>query len=184
MRSVFLYEKRRIAEYAREVAEEARYEEVSKRRAYALYGMNAAVIIAAATYLPHLGERIAEVTGLGRTFVGSVFIALSTSLPEIVVSISALRMGAVDIALGNLFGSNLFNVGILALDDLLYTKGPLLSNVSGSHAVTAFGAVAMMAVAVVGLTYKVTRKRLFIGWDSAGIIAIYITATLILYASG
>lgn len=104
--TVFLYEKRRIVEFVGEIAEEAKYQRVSKARAYTMYVLNAAVIIAA-SYLPHLGERIAELTGLGRTFVGSIFIALSTSLSEVVVTLGAFRIGAVDIALGNLFGSNL-----------------------------------------------------------------------------
>jgi cation:H+ antiporter len=184
IRTVFLYEKRRIREFVREVAEEARYENVSKARAYTMYGLNAAVIIAAATYLPHLGERIAELTGLGRTFVGSVFIALSTSLPEVVVSLGALRMGAVDIALGNLFGSNLFNIGILAVDDVLYTKGALLSHVSGGHLVSALAAITMTAIATIGLTFQTTKKLHIFAWDSICIVVVYILATLILYATG
>jgi len=184
IRTVFLYEKRRISEFVRDVAEEARYERISKARAYTMYGLNAAVIIVAATYLPYLGERIAEVTGLGRTFVGSVFIALSTSLPELVVSLGALRMGAVDIAFGNLFGSNLFNIGILAVDDVLYTKGALLSNVSGGHLVTALAAITMTAIATIGLTYQTTRKLHVFAWDSIGLVVVYVLATLILYATG
>jgi cation:H+ antiporter len=184
IRTVFLYEKRRISEFVRDVAEEARYESVAKARAYTMYGLNAAVIIAAATYLPYLGERIAELTGLGRTFVGSIIIALSTSLPEVVVCLGALRLGAVDIALGNLFGSNLFNIGILALDDVLYTKGALLSHVSGGHLVMALAAITMTAIATIGLTYQTTRKLHVFAWDSIGIVIVYVLATLVLYASG
>jgi cation:H+ antiporter len=184
IRTVFLYEKRRIAEFVRDVAEEALHSHITKSRAFTMYGLNALVIVVAATYLPHVGQRIAEITGLGRTFVGSVFIALSTSLPELVVSLGALRLGAVDIALGNLFGSNLFNIGILALDDVLYTKGPLLSNVTPSHLVTTSAAVVMTAIAVIGLTYQTTRKLRFFAWDSVGIVVAYVFATVILYATG
>jgi cation:H+ antiporter len=184
IRTVFLYEKRRIGEFVRDVAEEARHSHITKSRAFTMYGLNALVIIVAATYLPHVGQRIAEITGLGRTFVGSVFIALSTSLPELVVSLGALRLGAVDIALGNLFGSNLFNIAILALDDVLYTKGALLSNVSQSHLVTASAAIVMTAIAVIGLTYQAMRKLRFFAWDSVGVVVIYVFATLILYATG
>ena len=184
IRTVFLYEKRRIGQFVREVAEEAKYERISKARAYTIYGLNAVVIIAAATYLPHLGERIAELTGLGRTFVGSIFIAVSTSLPEVVVTIGALRIGAIDIALGNLFGSNLFNIGILAVDDVLYTKGPLLSNVSPNHIVSALAAITMTAIAIIGLTYQTTTKRHFFAWDSIAIVLVYVAATFILYVTG
>ncbi|HLA11016.1 MAG TPA: hypothetical protein VJ023_10530 [Pyrinomonadaceae bacterium] len=183
IRTVFVYEKRRISEFVRERVEELKYRHVSKRRAYTMYALNAVVIIVAAAYLPHLGERIADITGLGRTFVGSSFIALSTSLPELVVSISALRLGAVDIALGNLFGSNLFNIAILALDDVLYTKGPLLAVISASHLITASASIIMTAIAVIGLTYQATRKLRYFTLDSIGIVIVYIVSTLILFGT-
>ncbi len=181
MRMVFRYEKRRLAETPQAAEEEMRYGHISKVRALAMYALNAALVIGAATWLPHLGDEIAEMTGLGRTFVGSVFIAASTSLPEVVVSFAALRIGAVDLALGNLFGSNLFNIGILAVDDLLYTKGPLLSHITSSHTVTASAAIVMTAIAIAGLTYRAGRKAYLMAWDSVGILAVYGGATYVLY---
>lgn len=178
MRMVFLYEKRRTQAAT---AVENSYGHISGARAGAMYALNAAVVVGAATWLPGLGEQIAEVTGLGRTFVGSIFIALSTSLPEVVVSFAALRMGAIDLAFGNLFGSNLFNIGILAIDDIFYTKGPLLSSIAGSHAVTAGAAMAMTAIAIIGLTYQAAKKRLIFAWDSIGIMAVYALTTLLLF---
>ncbi|MBX3277554.1 MAG: sodium:calcium antiporter [Acidobacteria bacterium] len=182
MRLVFLYEKKRISEYIEDRIEESQYGDISKRRAYSMYAVNAAVVIAAATWLPHLGEQIAEMTGLGKTFVGSIFIALATSLPELVVSFASLRIGAVDMVLGNLFGSNLFNIGILAIDDILYTKGSLLLAVSGSHLVSASAAIAMTGIAIIGLTYRTGRKMLVFAWDSTAILVVYGLATWILYA--
>ncbi len=66
-------------------------------------------------------------TGLGEAFVGSLFIAITTSLPEIVVSLAAVRIGAVDLGIGNVLGSNLFNLLILGLDDVFYRQGPLMA---------------------------------------------------------
>ena len=180
MRMVFLYEKRK-AQAATAVVVENSYGHISAAKAGVMYALNAAVVVGAATWLPGLGEQLAEVTGLGRTFVGSIFIALSTSLPEVVVSFAALRMGAIDLAFGNLFGSNLFNIGILAVDDIFYTKAPLLSSISGSHAVTAGAAMAMTAIAIIGLTYQAGKKRLIFAWDSIGIMAVYALTTLLLY---
>ncbi|HSE97070.1 MAG TPA: sodium:calcium antiporter, partial [Blastocatellia bacterium] len=149
-----------------------------------MYSVNALVVVAAATYLPHIGEQIAEMTGLGRTFVGSIFIALATSLPEMVVSVAALRIGAVDMVFGNLFGSNLFNIMIFALDDILYTRGPLISSISNTNIITANAAIVMTAIAVIGLVYKTNRKLFFLAWDSLGILVIYILATVFLYLTG
>jgi cation:H+ antiporter len=180
MRAVFFYEKKRIAELVEAVAEETRYENISKAKAFRMYGLNALLIIGAATYLPHIGGTLAETTGLGQSFVGNIFIALSTSLPEVVVSVAALRMGAVDMAFGNIFGSNLFNIVILAIDDILYTKGPILSYISTSHLVSSNAAIVMTAVAAIALTYRASRKALFVAWDALAILAVYILAVFVL----
>jgi cation:H+ antiporter len=181
MRMVFLFEKRRIAELISERVEAARYEKVTLKKAVIHYAVNAMLVIAAATYLPHLADQIAETTGLGRTFVGSIFVALSTSLPELVVSVAAVRIDATDLMFGNLLGSNLFNMAILALDDLLYIKGPILGDAAPAHLVTANAAMAMTAVAVIGLTYRVSKKRLLFAWDSWALLVVYMAAVTVVY---
>ena len=180
IRAVFFYEKTRIAELVEAVAEETRYEKISRATAYRRYCLNALVIIAAATYLPHIGETLAQTTGLGQSFVASIFIAVSTSLPEVVVSVAALRMGAVDMAFGNIFGSNLFNIAILAVDDIFYVKGPILAFISTSHLVSSTAAIIMTAIAAIALTYKARRKVFFIAWDALAIFGVYILALLLL----
>jgi cation:H+ antiporter len=144
-------------------------------------GLNALLVVIAALFLPKIGEGIAESTGLGQTFVGNIFIAVSTSLPEVVVSIAAVKMGAVDLAIGNLFGSNIFNIFILALDDIFFLKGPLLSYASPDHIISALSAIAMASIAIIGLTYRAEKKRLFLAWDSIGIVICYILNLMLLY---
>jgi cation:H+ antiporter len=181
MRMIFVFEKRRIVEFVKELAEEAQYRHVSARKAYVIFGVNALFIVGAALYLPHLGDAIAARTGLGQTFVGSVFIALSTTLPELVVSVSALTIGAADMAVGNLFGSNVFNIFVLAIDDLFYTAGPLLAHVSESHIISSVSAMLAFSIAVIGLTYRSERKPAFLAWDSLAIVAVYVFNLSVLY---
>lgn len=182
MRTIFIYERRRIAAFVEEVAEAVNYEHVSFGYAVTRFSLNALLVIVAAAYLPGLSAELAAMTGLGQTFFGTIFVALTTSLPEVVVAVAALRMNAVDMAVGNIFGSNLFNVGlILALDDLFYTPGPLLAGVSASHMLAAIAAIAMTAIAVVGLVYRLERKAFLVARDSLGIIAIYVLTTALLY---
>ena len=84
-------------------------------------------------------------------------------------------------AFGNIFGSNLFNVLILAIDDIFYTKAPILSHVSANHLVSSSAAIAMTAVAVIALTYRASKKWLVFAWDSMAILAIYVVALFVLY---
>ena len=181
MRTVFLLEKRSVLATGGPEAEQTEYDDISLRTAYRRYALNAVMVASAATYLPRLGEEIAIVTGLGQTFVGSIFIAFTTSLPELVVSIAAVRIGAIDLMFGNLLGSNLFNMAILAVDDLLYFKGPLLADVSSIHIVTANAAIAMTGVVVISLLYRLSRKVMFVAWDSLAIISVYVVAVGVMF---
>lgn len=138
-----------------------------------LYGLNALVVVAAALFLPYLGEIIALESGLGNTFFGTLFIAATTSLPELVVSISAIRMGSVDMAVGNLFGSNIFNIFILGIDDLFYTNGSIYSDICSNHLLSIFVVIMMTAVAAIGLLFKAEHKKLLLAFDTLIIFLLY-----------
>ena len=181
MRLIYSYEKKQITEYMKEMAVELKYKEILTRTAVTNYAINAVIIIIAAVFLPKIGEGIAEATGLGQTFVGNIFIALATSLPEVVVSIAAVKLNAVDLAIGNLFGSNIFNIFILAIDDIFFIEGPILSFVSQNHIISGLSAIAMTTIAVIGLTYRAGKKPLFLAWDSIGILTMYIINLMLLY---
>lgn len=181
MRLVYFYEKRQISLFIKKIAHELKYENISMKTAVLKYSINAVFVIVAAIFLPKIGEGIAESTGLGQTFVGNIFIAISTSLPELVVSTAAVRIGAIDLAIGNLFGSNIFNIFILAIDDLFFIKGPILAFVNQNHIISAVSAIAMTSIAIIGLTYRAEKKTLFLAWDSIGIVLLYVTNLMLLY---
>lgn len=183
VRLVYLFERRRISEFVQELAEEPPYGGISMRTAVAGYCINALIVTVAALFIPYFGKGIAQLTGLSRSFIGTALVAASTSLPEIVTSVAAIRMNAVDLAIGNLFGSNLFNILVLALDDILYTQGPILSFAGKGHIVSAISAISMTAVAITGLIYRAEKKRLWLAWDAIGIIAIYVVM-MIKYPKG
>ena len=123
--------------------------------------------------------------GWSNTFVGTVFVALATSVPEVAVSIAAMTLGAVDLAVANLLGSNLFDVAIVALDDFVYAPGPILSAVSPSHAVTAVSAAIMSAAAVVGFSYR-PRARLLrrSSWIGATLLGVYLLNAFVQFLAG
>lgn len=123
--------------------------------------------------------------GWGQSFVSTLLVAAVTSAPEVVVTISALRIGALDMAIANLLGSTLFDILILAVDDLFYTKGPLLASVDTNHAITAFTAVMMSALVTVGFIFR-PRQRvvLKLTWISLGLLLFYILNTWIHFQHG
>jgi cation:H+ antiporter len=145
------------------------------------YVFFALIIIASALTLPYFAEHIAEFTGLGRSFVGTFFLAVSTSLPEIAVSLAAVRMGSIDLAVGNLLGSNLFNILILAIDDILYTKGHILKDASVNNLFSVFSTILMTAVVIIGLSFHIKGKRYLLAWDAMLVGIIYCVNLFLLY---
>jgi len=181
MRAVFLYESELVEDFT-EAAADA-YPELTLRTAVVRYIAAAVVVLIAGVWLPFVAKALAVEMGWHDGFVGTLFVAFVTSLPEMVVTVAALRLGAVDMAIGNLFGSNLFNVGILAIDDIFYLPGPLFDAVSATHAMSAFSAIMMTGVAVVGLLYR-SRTRVFrtVGWASIFLFTVYLVNTYMLYS--
>jgi cation:H+ antiporter len=184
MRLIFAHERARRAREVQEVAEELHYAGIPLRRAAIHYSVAAALVVAAALWLPRLGAELARQTGLGEAFVGSLFIAITTSLPEIVVSLAAVRLGAIDLGIGNVLGSNLFNLLILGLDDVFYRQGPLLADVDRTHGLSIVAVVTMNALFLTGLTYRVMTKRFAIAWDTGAIAAVYTAAVILAYLAG
>ena len=181
MRLIYTHEQQRRKSESQEVAEELHYSAIPLRTAVLHYGAAAVVVVGAALWLPTLGAELARETGLGEAFVGSLFIAITTSLPEVVVSLAAVRIGAIDLGVGNVLGSNLFNLLILGLDDVFYRHGPLLSAADSSHIVAVLAVATMNALFLIGLTYRVMTKRFVVAWDTSAIAAVYAAAVSLSY---
>lgn len=156
-------------------------ESLSFRQLLLYYILYAFIIIGAALFIPYFAENIAEKTGLGNSFVGTVFVAASTSLPEIAVSIAAIRLGSIDLAIGNLLGSNIFNIVILVVDDIFYADGILLEDASDNHLVSVLSCIMMTAIAIAGFAYRAPQKRFLMAMDAALILVFYFFNLILLY---
>lgn len=184
LRSVHGHEREQAA-LAALAAADARPAHGDKRRAWRNFILAGVVVVAAGIWLPQLADALAAALGMSRTFVGTVFMAVVTTLPEMAVTVAALRLGALDMAIGNLLGSNMFNVFILAVDDALYTKGPLLADAGPAHAGTAATALVMMGLVIIGLVMRPRGHVLrVLSWISVGLVAAYVINATLIYLGG
>lgn len=124
---------------------------VPLRGLYARFGVAALLILLSAPVMTLSAERIAELTGIAQTAIGVLLLAVTTSLPELSASLAAVKIGAHDLAAGNLFGSNAANMSILFFADIAYTEGPILAAVSPTQVVAALGAIILTALAVAAI---------------------------------
>ncbi|MFO1040681.1 MAG: hypothetical protein U0941_02795 [Planctomycetaceae bacterium] len=143
----------------------------------------ALVIVIVGPFLANAAGHIADASGLGKTFVGTTLVAFSTSLPELVASLAALRMGAHDLAIGNVLGSNAFNMMLLAPLDLVH-KGPILADVSTTHAITCLAAILATLVVVLGQLYQVECRRKFVEPDAYLVIIVVFGSLWLIYQMG
>jgi cation:H+ antiporter len=171
---------RQICQYERrhkQAAEPILYPADEPLRKTIIYFIISSVfIIGAGIWLATIGDEIASVTGWEKSFVGSLFLAFTTTLPEITVSFTAIRIGATDMAIANMVGSNLFNLTIIPVADIIYGKGPIFAHVSAGHLVIA-GAVAVMTLLFI-LGLRVSPPRVFrLSWLNCSLIIIFILGT-------
>jgi len=163
----------------------SRYQEIPTKTVYLRFALAAIAVIAAGIWLSLVGDEIAETTGWGASFVGSLFLAITTSMPELTVAVAALRLGALDMAVADILGANMLDMAIIFWIDLFYTRGPILTMVSRVHFITAVVAVVMSLLVIVGLRFRQKRKTFIIfSWYTPVLIGLYIFGAYALFISG
>ena len=167
-----------------ESTEGENYADKSLSWAFATYFITAAIVVIAAVWLANVGEDVAIAMNWEASFVGTQFLALSTSLPELAASIAALRLGAPELAITNVLGSNLFNMGfVLFWDDVAFVEGALWSEISHIHQLTAVIAILMSAIVCVGImTGKRRKPKWPISIEGAAMILLYLVASILVFS--
>lgn len=186
------YEKRNLSQVSLEFKNEQFKKEnmksspgkTSYKKALLYFGIAGIVILFAGTYLTDASDIIALETGMGRTFVGSIFLAIATSLPEVVTTSTAARQGKLDMAVGNIFGANMYNMFFFAVIDLVYLPGALLNTISSDHLLTVMMAIILTALAITGIVNRSKKAIGLFGLDSFVIICGYLAAVAVLFSLG
>jgi cation:H+ antiporter len=182
VRRLFLYEHRHPAPTENS---KPRYADIPLKTVYFRFTLAALAVIGAGIWVSFVGDDIAGATGWGASFVGSLFLAISTSMPELVVTVAALRLGATDMAVADILGSNMFNVTIIFAADLFYTKGSILSSVSNAHLITVAMTITASLLVIFGLRFRRQRKLLrFSSWYSPILIVLYVLGAYFLFRAG
>ena len=181
-RLIAKFETRRRNQVLEQESEAYEYAHVKSRTAYLTFALCSLAIVVLGVWLAWLGDRVVQATGLEESFIGSLLLAITTSLPEVAAGIAAVRLDAVDLAISNVFGSNIFNMAILGVYDIVYVKGNLWTKMANVHIFTAIIAMMMTSLAIVGLIYRATRpSRLYLTYDVLGLIVLYIGGMYIIY---
>ncbi len=128
-------------------------------------------------------EGIADKTELSETVVGGLFTALATSTPELVTTIAAIRLGALTLAVSNIFGTNCFNMLVIAAADAGYTRGSIYHDMAPVQMTWGLVSILMSAILLLGLVRRQTFGIGRIGFESALILGIYAVALGVIVTS-
>ncbi|NLF14328.1 MAG: hypothetical protein GX597_21290 [Anaerolineaceae bacterium] len=156
----------------------------SLRRSLIGFAIITVILVIVTPLLVRSASTIAETTGLGDSFTGILLVSLVTSLPEMVTTVTASRVGAYDLAVSNLFGSSMFNGFTLGLADLIYVRGNFLTAIDPNLAIAGLLAMVLTTLALIGNLTKVEQRVAFIDLDALILILIYLGGLWLLYTRG
>ena len=124
---------------------------------------------------------LVELTGLSQSAVGTVFAAVANSLPELVTAIAAVRIGAVNLAVGDIIGGNSFEVLFLAAADFFYRPGSIYHEFDGDNVFVAVLAILMTGILLLGMLRRERHGIGGIGFESALVLLLYAGSVVLLF---
>lgn len=161
-----------------------RYTHTSGRDIWWKLTLSAIAIIGAGIWLSTVGDRIAEMTGWGTSFVGSLLMAVTTSLPEVTVAFASIRLGSIDLAVGDVLGANMLDLTYVFAIDLAYGRELILQDVSRANLVSLALLTAMYVVLFIAFIFPAKRKVFGIAsWYSPLLLCLYIVGAYLLFLS-
>ena len=144
------------------------------------FGFCALVVGIAGWLAATSGIVLVQQTGISAGIMGGIFIAIATSLPELVVAVTAIRLGALALAVGDIIGGNAFDTLFVAVADLFYRQGSIYLAVEIAEKVWLGAAMLMTSVLLVGLMYRERKGFANIGLESLLIFLVYALTVLVL----
>jgi len=148
------------------------------------FSLATAALILVMPWLVEISNEIATITGLGTGFIGTTLVAVITSLPELVTTFTAVRMGVFDLAIGNLFGSNMFNMFALGLSDFFAVDGRFLGLITPNFVLVGLIGIIMTLIALIGNHARLEKKFLFLEIDAAILVAVFFIGMGLVYSWG
>ncbi len=123
------------------------------------------LIIFGSDFTVEAAKKIAGALGMSERFIGLTIVALGTSLPELVTSVSAAIKGKADIAIGNIVGSNIFNILFVIGTSALIT--PVIFNPAFAFDMW------VMIISGAALWLFAFKKNSLVRWSGAAMLAMY-----------
>jgi cation:H+ antiporter len=141
----------------------------------------ALLIVISGYLIAQAGLNIAAVTGISESVIGGLFTAVSTALPELVITVAAVRRGALILAVGGVIGGNCFDLLLLAFSDIAYPGGSIYGAIANRQIFIIALTILMTGILLLGLLQRQEKGIGNIGFESVLILLLYLTSVVFLF---
>lgn len=180
-RSTPYWKPRQTLETRQDDPDEVEDESKSLSRMWMVFGVLAVVVAVAGYAVAKTGVAIADRTGMSASVVGGLLTAVSTSLPELVTSIAAVRRGALTLAVGGIIGGNSFDVLFVAFADMGYQEGSIYHAITDQQVFIIALTLLLTGILLMGLLRREKSGIGNIGFESFLVITLYVGSFTLLY---
>ena len=148
-----------------------------------LFAGSAVIVIASGVYLARYGDVLADRLGWGRIWVGTILVSMATSLPELVTNITVATRDQPDLAGGDILGSNMVNMLVLAMVALFFGGRRFFQQVAPEQVWLVLAALILTGLVVVLIAFPIGLDLVSVGLSSILILAAYLGAMRMVYVS-
>lgn len=145
------------------------------------YVVYALIVGVAGFVIARAGVSLASLTGISQSVVGGYFTAVTTSLPELVTTVAAVRQGALSLGVGGVIGGNCFDLMLLAFSDIAYREGSIYGAIANRQIFVMSLTILMTGVLLLGLLRREKHGVGNIGFESILILLLYAGGVLMLF---
>ncbi|MFG6119769.1 sodium:calcium antiporter [Thalassobacillus sp. B23F22_16] len=161
--------------------ENRRFDDHTKNQVVSRFLLYGILIMIAGSVLTITADQIAQITGLGTTFIGSILVGASTSLPDAVSVATVLKLRNYNMAVSSMLGSSAFNVMLLSFTDAIYFGNNLFQHAAPTHLVTSGSTIVIVLLILYNITRKQRRTTFGYIYPSLLISGVYLAAIVLMF---
>ncbi len=146
-----------------------------------IFALMAFLLFSAGVFLAEAAIELSKRTNLSESVVGGFFTSVTTSLPELVTTLAAVRRGALNLAVGDIIGGNCFDVLFLAGSDIFYSNGSIYHKIQNDHIILIGMSILMTGILILGMLRREKSGFAGIGFESSLILGLYVLLTFMIF---
>jgi cation:H+ antiporter len=179
-RKIPMWKAVKTSETKEDIPEEANIKNYKLRTVVARFVLLGIVIAFSGFLIAQSAIVIASKTGISENIVGAFFTSVSSSLPELIVSLAAVRQKALTLAVSNIIGGNTFDLLFVSFSDFGYREGSIIHTFQSGQIYLILLTILLTAILTLGLLFRQKKGLAKIGWESTLLIVVFFLGYILL----